>query len=74
MAVATNCSATERVETTMKHSHQGEIMKQDDTNSIEDGELRASSGVLNVVVSGLGLFSDGYNAQISEFTFSEACA
>ncbi|RAH60415.1 MFS general substrate transporter [Aspergillus piperis CBS 112811] len=65
MAVATNCSATERVETTMKHSHQGEIMKQDDTNSIEDGELRASSGVLNVVVSGLGLFSDGYNAQIT---------
>lgn len=24
------------------------------------------SGVLNVVISGLALFSDGYNAQISE--------
>lgn len=28
---------------------------------------RKSSGVLNVVVSGLALFSDGYNAQISKF-------
>ena len=74
MAIATNCSATERVENTLKHSHQVEIIKQDDTNAIENGELGASSGVLNVVVSGLGLFSDGYNAQISEYTFSKACA
>lgn len=28
---------------------------------------RKSSGILNVVVSGLALFSDGYNAQISEY-------
>lgn len=68
MAVSTNCSATEQVEITTKYSHQVEITKQDDTEAIEDGELVAS-GVLNVVVSGLGLFSDGYNAQISECTF-----
>ena len=31
----------------------------------ERQEEKRSSGILNVVVSGLALFSDGYNAQIS---------
>ncbi|OJJ76013.1 hypothetical protein ASPBRDRAFT_51692 [Aspergillus brasiliensis CBS 101740] len=49
----------------MKQSHQVGKKKQDDTEVIEEAEVGASSGVLNVVVSGLGLFSDGYNAQIT---------
>ncbi|GKZ31651.1 hypothetical protein AbraIFM66950_000340 [Aspergillus brasiliensis] len=64
MAVSTNRSTAERAETTMKQSHQVGIKKQDETEVIEEAEVGASSGVLNVVVSGLGLFSDGYNAQI----------
>jgi hypothetical protein len=37
-------------------------------HDIEQSEpKRKSSGVLNVIVSGLALFSDGYNAQISMF-------
>lgn len=36
--------------------------------SQEAGNKRKSSGVLNVVISGLALFSDGYNAQISMST------
>ncbi|GKZ26146.1 hypothetical protein AbraIFM66951_009570 [Aspergillus brasiliensis] len=65
MAVSTNRSAAEQAETTMKQSHQVGIKKQDDTDVIEEAEVGASSGVLNVVISGLGLFSDGYNAQIT---------
>ncbi|KAE8377293.1 major facilitator superfamily domain-containing protein [Aspergillus bertholletiae] len=36
------------------------------TEDIETGQSKKSSGVLNVIISGLALFSDGYNAQISE--------
>lgn len=32
---------------------------------VEAGQSNKRSGVLNVIISGLALFSDGYNAQIS---------
>jgi len=42
---------------------------------IERESERKRSGVLNVVISGLALFSDGYNAQISAcyFYISKGC-
>lgn len=38
------------------------------TNStdVEQAQIGRTSSVLNVIVSGLALFSDGYNAQISK--------
>jgi len=40
-----------------------------DTWDLEERETKnKSSGILNVLVAGLALFSDGYNAQISMLT------
>lgn len=36
-----------------------------DAQDCEQGKVKTRSGVLNVFISGLALFSDGYNAQIS---------
>jgi hypothetical protein len=48
----------------MKIKDKNEI--QNDTWDLEERETKKnSSGVLNVLVAGLALFSDGYNAQIS---------
>lgn len=41
-------------------------LSQSDLNFEQHEPEKKRSGVLNVVVSGLALFSDGYNAQISE--------
>lgn len=61
----------------MADSPNDSIMKNDKTEPIEStnwaleaqdnekGNIERKSGVLNVIVSGLALFSDGYNAQIS---------
>jgi hypothetical protein len=56
-------------EATVKHwgnpQGQEDIIGKND--NIEAGQSKKSSGVLNVIISGLALFSDGYNAQISEY-------
>ena len=58
----------------MDASPSDSVMKMDDSKQKahnEDWDLeepqpeRKRSGVLSVVISGLALFSDGYNAQIS---------
>ncbi|PYH92069.1 metabolite transport protein [Aspergillus ellipticus CBS 707.79] len=64
MTVSSDCSAIERVETTVKRDK--EPVQTSRERQDESEKESRSSGVLNVVVSGLGLFSDGYNAQISE--------
>lgn len=38
------------------------------SEDVEASQSGKSSGVLNVFISGLALFSDGYNAQISKYT------
>lgn len=48
--------------------------KHDDTWNLEESEpKKKTSSALNVVVAGLALFSDGYNAQISMSSVIPAC-
>lgn len=52
---------------------------QDDTNEIEPSQdaqivqISRKSGILNVIISGLALFSDGYNAQNSKLSLVYLC-
>lgn len=52
---------------------------QDDTNGIEPSknaqivQISRKSGILNVIISGLALFSDGYNAQNSKLSLVDLC-
>lgn len=48
------------------HTVEEHQLHNNESQDIEIGSAR--SGVLNVFVSGLALFSDGYNAQISMHT------
>lgn len=53
---------------------QDENEKHDDTSNLEESEpKKKTSSALNVVVAGLALFSDGYNAQISMSSVIPAC-
>ena len=49
----------------MKMEDPKEQVSQTDWDIEQRNPEKKYSGVLNVVVSGLALFSDGYNAQIS---------
>lgn len=62
----------------MDASPSDSVMKMDDSKNQSHNEswaleepqpVRRRSGLLNVVISGLALFSDGYNAQISRWSF-----
>lgn len=62
----------------MDASPSDSVMKMDDSKDQSHNETwaleepqpkRKRSGLLNVVISGLALFSDGYNAQISRWSF-----
>lgn len=50
-----------------------ETVKSYSNDNDEGGvSIRRKSSVLNVVVAGLALFSDGYNAQISQLSIRSA--
>jgi hypothetical protein len=51
----------------MKMEDSKEQVPQTDWDIEQRKPEKKRSGVLNVVVSGLALFSDGYNAQISTY-------
>ncbi|KAJ5044230.1 hypothetical protein NUH16_001029 [Penicillium rubens] len=56
--------ATSRNDSLMKMEDSKEQISQTDWDTEQRKPEKKRSGVLNVVVSGLALFSDGYNAQI----------
>lgn len=60
MAMATSPS-----DSVMKMEDPKEQVSQPDWDIEQREPEKKRSGVLNVVISGLALFSDGYNAQIS---------
>ena len=55
-----------------KHDHQNHNyeIESEPSQDAQVGQISRKSGILNVVVSGLALFSDGYNAQNSKFNLT----
>lgn len=49
-----------------KHDDQNDAYEVEPSRDEQIGQISRKSGILNVIVSGLALFSDGYNAQNSE--------
>jgi hypothetical protein len=66
MAVALESSTGTETQISIQHQPHGDKGKEMTADAEPAQEHQARSGVINVAIAGLALFSDGYNAQISK--------
>jgi hypothetical protein len=66
MAVPVENSTGTETQISAQHEQHGDESKKMTADAEPAPEGQARSGVLNVAIAGLALFSDGYNAQISK--------